>query len=285
LKKDNTPFLLKVVRWVFPRLEKYAPFLANRYFIRIFFTPLKYKVPEKDRQTQEQAKKFTLIMDRKKIQCYSWGSGPVVLVVHGWAGRASQFRKIIQAFVDAGYKVVGFDGPAHGNSEGTSTNILEFEKTLIALYDIVGIPEGIIAHSFGGSAVMFSAMNGLEVKKLINIASPTIGDEIIDTYLRTINGSWRTGNFFKQYILRTQGRPFDEFTTLHFVKHLKKPVDLLLVHDEDDRDVNIGQAHALLKAYPHARLFQTKGLGHTRILKDQDVIEQCVTFIREIRLS
>jgi pimeloyl-ACP methyl ester carboxylesterase len=283
LKKDKTPPLLKVVRWVFPKLELIAPFLAHRYFIKIFFTPLKYPVPEKERELAAKADLFTMQASGLRIQCYSWGKGPVILLLHGWAGRATQFRKFIEALKDSDYRVVGFDGPAHGRSEGKNTNIVEFEKTLRAIYEAVGVPEAVIAHSFGGAAVLFSAMNGLPVKKLINIASPTIGDEIINTYLRAINGSSKTGIFFKNWIIRKFGKSFDEFTSLYFVQHLKQEIELLLVHDENDKEVFLKHALELKKIYPRAQLLITKGLGHTRILKDDEVIRKCVTFIRNGR--
>ncbi|HYC85906.1 MAG TPA: hypothetical protein VEB86_11825, partial [Chryseosolibacter sp.] len=157
------------------------------------------------------------------------------------------------------------------------------EQAFKKIYDVVGVPEAIIAHSFGGAAVLFAAMNGLVVKKLINIASPTIGDKIIYTYLKTIGGSWATGNYFKQYIVRRSGKPFDAFTSLHFVQNLKQQTELLLVHDEDDTEVTIDHARALVSVYPRAILYETSGLGHTRILRDEEVIRRCVTFIRQIR--
>jgi pimeloyl-ACP methyl ester carboxylesterase len=280
LKKNKSPFLLKVVQWVFPRLERLAPFLAHRFFITIFFTPLNYRVPEKEKATGKQAKKFSLEVRGKKIQCYSWGEGPVILVVHGWAGRATQLRKIISAFVAARYSVVGFDGPAHGKSQGTSTDIEEFADVLKSLYARIGEPEAVIAHSFGGSAVLYAATRGLNVRKLINIASPTIGDEIIATYLRTINGSTGTALFFKSYIFRKTGKSFHEFTALHFITKLTKPVDLLLVHDDNDQEVPITHAFELMKVYPSAKLFITHDLGHTRILRDEKVIEKCLSFIK-----
>jgi pimeloyl-ACP methyl ester carboxylesterase len=285
VKRSKVPFLLRVVRWGFPKLEKVAPWLAKKYFIRIFFTPLNYKVPEKELVAEQKAEKFEVYLDKKKIQCYSWGEGPVVLVAHGWAGRATQFRKFIEPFTSAGFKVVGFDGPAHGRSDGTSTHIVEFENVHKMIFEKVGVPVAIIAHSFGGAAVLYSVMRGLPVKKLINIASPTIGDEVINTYLRAINGSQQTGNYFKQFILKRYGKPFDEFSALYFVQHLPRPVDILLVHDEDDEEVTIEHAINLMKVYPQAKLYKTKGLGHTRILKDDDVVNRCVTFVTEFRLN
>lgn len=272
------------MQWIFPKLEVIAPFVARRYFVHIFFTPLNYRVPEKEKETEKKARSFTVSVNRKKVQCYEWGSGPVVLVVHGWAGRATQFRKFIEVLTKRGYQVVGFDGPAHGRSEGRSTDIFAFNEALKKIFAAKGTPVAIIAHSFGGAAVLYAAMNGLPVSALINIASPTIGDEIINTYLRAIGGSPETGDYFKSYVKKKSGKSFDEFTSLHFIAHLKSEIRLLLVHDEDDQEVRLAHALELLRRYPAAELFQTKGLGHTRVLKDEAVINKCVTFIEEIRL-
>ena len=120
----------------------------------------------------------------------------------------------------------------------------------------------------------------MPVSKLINIASPTIGDEIINTYLAAINGSSSTATFFKDYVLRTQGKPFEEFTASYFVQHLPRPIELLLIYDTDDKEVRIEHAEHLITLYPAAKLIKTSGLGHTRILKDDQVIRECVTFVK-----
>jgi pimeloyl-ACP methyl ester carboxylesterase len=282
-KKDNTPLLLKLVRWFFPRLEKFAPPIAHRYFLKIFFTPLRYKTPEKELIAEKFARKFSITVGDKVIQCYEWGdeSMPYVLLVHGWAGRATQFRRFIQPLTNSGLRIVGFDGPAHGNSTGKRTSIDEFEKVLRAIYQAKGEPKAVLAHSFGGVAALYSAMNGLRIRKLVNIASPTIGDEVIKTYLNAVNGTWSTGEFFKAFVKKTTGKSFDEFSSLHFVKHLPAWIDLLLVHDENDKEVAIKHAEELIKVYPDAHLIRTKKLGHTRILKDDEVIRRIVTFVRD----
>lgn len=280
-KKDKTPPLLKFIRWAYPKVEVIAPPLAYRFFAKLFFTPLKYNATEKERKAEKYAHKFEVHAAGKRIQCYRWGqSDKTVIVVHGWAGRATQFRRFVKPLIKAGYQVIGFDGPAHGQSEGKKTTIVEFDQTLHELYGVVGTPEAIIAHSFGGGAVLFATKNGLPVKKLINIASPTIGDEIINTYLKAIGGSEKTKNFFKAFIQKKYGEPFDTFTALEIIKHIKQPLELLLVHDEKDYEVSMEHPLALCRAYPSARLLKTSGLGHTRILKDDGVIEEIVTFIR-----
>jgi len=279
-KKDQYPLPLKIARWLFPKLEAYAPGLAHWYFEKIFFTPLHYPVPEKEKKAETFATRFTVTASGKTVQCYSWGEGKPVLLIHGWAGRATQFRRFIKPLMAAGYKAVAFDGPAHGQSEGKRTNLDEFEAAIRAVYAKIGEPAAVIAHSFGGGAALFSAMHGVPIKKLVMIASPSVGDEIINTYLRTINGSKPTGEYFKKFVLQTTGKPFDEYTSQHFVTQLQAPIDLLLVYDEEDREVPMVHASTLMKLYPSAMLIRTKGLGHTRILKDDHVIAACVTFVR-----
>ncbi|MCX7638537.1 MAG: alpha/beta hydrolase [Cyclobacteriaceae bacterium] len=279
-KKDKTPPALRFIRWLFPRLERWARPLANKLFVKIFFTPLNYPYPEKEKKAIRYAKQFTFRAAGKNLQGYKWGdSEKYVLVVHGWAGRATQFRRFIKPLLKEGFSVVGFDGPAHGRSEGKLTNIREFEEALNKLFELQGVPHAIIGHSFGGAAVIFAAQHGLHVKKLVAIATPTVGDWIIDTYLRAINGSEQTKQWFKQYVLRTYGKPFDAFTASHAIQHLRYPMDLLLVYDKDDQEVAPAHAHRLKELYPPAKLLITSGLGHTRILKDSRVIAWVTDYI------
>jgi esterase/lipase len=281
-KKDRTPSLLKFIRWSYPKVEAVFPLLAHRFFFTLFFSPLKFNAPEKELKAETFGELFTISVEGKKIQCYKWGeSEKTIVLIHGWAGRATQFRRFIKPLLAAGYQVVGFDGPAHGKSEGKRTNIREFEEALKKVCERAGVPEAIIAHSFGGGVALMAAMNGLRVKTLINIASPTIGEEIIRTYLKAINGSEKTMTYFRNEVVKRYGKPFEEYTALHFVKHLDQHINMLLVHDTDDKEVSLEHPLALMEAYPAAELYQTSGLGHTRILKDDKVIRKIVSFIRQ----
>lgn len=255
-KKDKTPFILRLVRWSFPKLELLSPALANRLSIKLFFTPLKYTPPDKEKEIGAKANTYFIEVGGRKIQIYTWGAGPVVLLAHGWAGRGTQFRKIIPALEAEGFMAVSFDGPAHGNSEGRMTNISEFAAVMDALVKKAGKPKAIIAHSFGGVASLYAIMNGLAVDKLINIASPTIADDIINNYQRAMNASVATG------------------------AALPHPLDLLLIHDEKDLDVTMKHPEAMMKTYPSAHLLKTTGLGHSRILRDEKVIATCIQFIQ-----
>jgi len=279
-KKDHTPPVLRFIRWWFPKAEKIAPGFAAKFFRKIFFTPLRYKIPEKEKPLAESAEKFSLSLDGKHIQGYKWGTGKPVFLLHGWAGRATQFRKFIPALNAAGYQVIAIDGPAHGGSQGEKTNIIEFEAIIRQVYERFN-PVAAIAHSFGGVALIFACSKGVPIDKLVTIASPSIGDEVVNTYLRAINGSRATGEAFKSYLVKTYGKTFDEFSSLYLVTQIKQSLKLMIVQDEDDKEVILRHATALKAAYPAAKLFQTSGLGHTRILRDEKVINAVIDFIRQ----
>lgn len=283
-KKNSVPWLLRVVRAAFPLLEKVAPFLADRIFRMVFYVPLRYPTPDREQEVAREGAEFSFRLGTKTIRGVQWGNPehPYILLVHGWAGRATQFRKFIPELIAHGFSVIGPDGPAHGRSDGRATSIPEFNQMFLAIYEKFGEPAGIITHSFGGAATLYAAMNGLPVRKLVNIASPSIGDEILKTFLRAINGSWTSAERFKKFVIRKTGKTFDEFTALYAVRHLPKPIDLLVINDEDDTDVVFRSAEELVKAYPSAQLSRTKGLGHNRILKDEGVIQKAVGFIRGV---
>lgn len=284
-KKATEPLPLRIVRTLFPILERLAPFAADRIFRMVFYVPLRYGTPEREQEIAREGADFSLLVGDKTIRGRVWGdpSKPWVLLVHGWAGRATQFRKFIPVLLERGYRVIGPDGPAHGRSDGRVTSIPEFHQMFLAVFQKFGEPAGVITHSFGGAAMLYSAMNGLPVRRLVNIASPSIGDEILKTFLRAINGSWTSAERFKRYVIKRTGKQFDEFTALYAVQHLPKPIDLLVINDEDDKDVVFRSAEELLKVYPSAVLYRTKGLGHTRILKDESVIARAVDFVQHGR--
>lgn len=280
-KKNKTPLAIRFVSWIFPKLERIAPSLANRYFIYIFFTPFHYKEPEKEKEFLSSATWFHLTMYSKRVQCYRWGNaGPRVMCVHGWAGRAGQFREMVPALVKAGFQVYAFDGPAHGRSEGKQTNMIDFGWVMQRLVENEGEFSGIIGHSFGGIAAMYAIAHGLNIPRLITISSPTLPGQVLDNYRAAINATEKVIGALNNYHQKKFGKNFEQFSGIYSVTTLMKPLGLLLVQDENDPEVAVDNATEVKTIYPAANILLTRGLGHTRILRDEEVIKTCVKFLR-----
>jgi pimeloyl-ACP methyl ester carboxylesterase len=54
---------------------------------------------------------------------------------------------------------------------------------------------------------------------------------------------------------------------------------LLIIHDQQDHRTPIEESRVLSDTWPDARLVETQGLGHRRILRDASVIEKAVAFV------
>lgn len=270
---------LRLIQWTFPKVEALAPRFAYRWFEQLFFSPPRYPIPNHEQDVLKHARLFEVQAGNQTVACYSWGSGPVVLLVHGWAGRASQFKSFIEYFTAAGYTTVAFDAPAHGRTPGKTTNLFEFKEAIFEIEKAVGNISAIVAHSFGGGASLFAMSEGLKTRTLITIATPVLADDIIDEFAARLNASSKAKANLKQVVLEKYNRSFDEFMSTHFITRLKEEINLLVLHDEHDKEVPLRNAARLTEAYPRALFHKTRGLGHVRILRDATVIEMCRNFI------
>lgn len=281
-KKFRPPLIQRLTRWIFPRLERWAPGLAVRLFVQLFFTPLHFGFPTKEQPWVNRARRSTLRINGKDVAVYEWGDTgkPLLLFIHGWAGRGTQFREFFQSALDRGFHILAFDGPAHGYSDGKRTSILEFHEVVKQLFERFGVPVGVIGHSFGGTVTLHAAFQDLPVKRVAIIGTPVVSALLIASFLKAVNGSPKTGQAFQRYLIRKYGRDFREFSVEYFLPRLKHPIDLFIVHDEHDKEVSLVHAQEALRLYPSAELMVTHGLGHNRILKDQNVIHRVLDFMQ-----
>jgi pimeloyl-ACP methyl ester carboxylesterase len=56
---------------------------------------------------------------------------------------------------------------------------------------------------------------------------------------------------------------------------------VLVVHDRDDRFIAFEQGQRLRSALPAAKLHETSGLGHGRLLADRGVITRILDFVSD----
>ncbi len=279
-KKIKIPLALRFIQWTYPKAEALAPKWAHEWFTNLFFSPPRYPIPAKEKDILEQAKRFTVSLGHQSVECYLWGEGPAILFVHGWAGRASQFKDFITSFTQAGYQVISFDAPAHGSSKGKKTSIIDFKNTILELQKKFNSIEAIVAHSLGGGASLFALTEGLKTTQLITIATPTLPDEIMHEFGARLNASPKSIAYLKARIPQVFEGPFHEFMSDRFVMRLTHSINWTIIHDTDDKEVSIKNAERLKEVYPSATMITTSGLGHVRILRDERVIEKCLEFVK-----
>ena len=257
-----------------------APDQAAKIAYRMWFYPRHHPEPAREKSWLVDAEHFQITHASEKLAAYRWGKGPQVLLVHGWDGRGAQLGAFVDPLRASGFEVVAFDLPAHGRSGGKKTNMLEAAAAIQVVASSLGDMRAVIAHSFGAGALARALSAGLNTDKVVMISPPA-------------NLRWMADNFFSQLQLnhrvrkRVESRLVNEYgetvwqdvSADYNVRNLTQSG--LIIHDEGDRDVPFSQGRQLAEVWPGARLLRTQGLGHRRILRDKNVINEVVEFLRD----
>jgi pimeloyl-ACP methyl ester carboxylesterase len=219
------------------------------------------------------------------IRGSSWGDGPVVYLVHGWAGSAQQMVGLVEPLLMRKYRVVVFDAPSHGRSDpgpsgpGRSHGV-EFAHALGAVSAVFGPAHGVITHSLGAMAAMLALRFGsLSAEKLVFLAPMTGLQSQLDTFADALNLGKRTRRRIAVRIHDQVGFPVEEFDVVRMASYARD-APLLVAHDTTDRYTPYADSVRLVEDWPGtADLLTTSGLGHNRLLRDPGVIAAVVGFV------
>jgi pimeloyl-ACP methyl ester carboxylesterase len=261
-------------------LQFIAPPLATMFAIKLFRTPIRFKTPARENMMAESTqKKMVLIPElNQEVMVYSYGySKRKVLLIHGWSGRGTQLFKIADKLLENGFMTISFDAPAHGKSTGKKTMMNEFVKTALFLEKEFGPFEIAIGHSLGGMTVLNGVKQGLNVKKSIVIGSGDVISDIIKEFLAKLQLKPKMADKIKYQFYKNFGEDIDNYSAYIAAKSVKIPT--LVLHDTEDKDVPVSCAHHIRQNLKQGEILITNGLGHSRILKDSQVINRIIEFI------
>ncbi len=252
--------------------------LTSRLLLRAFSTPMvRWKPTASQQAILDRGERFTVRVAGGEAAGWRWGSGPAVLLVHGWEGRAAQLMAWVPELMRRGYSVIALDHPAHGASPGSSTNAIVMTKVLLALGDRTGPLAGVVAHSLGGLVASYALSQGLEVGSIVLVSTPSAPGPFFERLM----GMARIPRSRRSHVMRGAeallGDTFDRFATRSTWLGITTPV--LVIHDRRDRQVAFDSVADHLHAIPHAVVHETDGLGHNRILADEGVRAAGVDFI------
>lgn len=240
-----------------------------------------------DEPTMRRARRRTVRiagLDRRGVDVvtYEWGRGSrTVLVAHGWNGRASQFATLVRELVAEGCRVVSFDAPAHGESGGRGTYLVDWLDVFAALQERHGRFDAVIGHSFGGLAGLVGVARGLAADRVATVAAPADADLLLSQFQGMLGYSDAVttemrGLFASRYF---PGDP-DPYAWLSAVRRpLPAGTPLLVVHDEGDRMVPFAEASRIARANPGARTLATTGFGHNRVLSADASLDAVLEFL------
>lgn len=263
-------------------LEVISTKLVVKFAAKLFTTPIKHKIPKREFHMDKESVQETVFVPtiNKEIVIYNYGkSEKKILLVHGWSGRGTQLVKIADELLNLGYSTISFDAPAHGKSKGNSSIMIEFIASILELEKQFGPFEFAIGHSLGGMSILNAIRQNLKIKKAVIIGSGDIIQDIIDDFVNKLKLKTEIGIKLRDYFEKKYNSKMDYYSASNAAKEVTIPV--LVIHDENDDDVNVKAAYNIIENLKNSELMITKNLGHRKILGNTEVIKRIAEYIKE----
>jgi pimeloyl-ACP methyl ester carboxylesterase len=231
-----------------------------------FRRPPRFPATRAEKALLARAVRSTVRGPLGEIAVWHWGEGPRVLLAHGWGSHAGRLTPFVPALLGSGFGVTAFDAPGHGASHGRFASLPEFVEALDLVARIAS-PIALVGHSLGAAAAALAMRAGVPCRAAVLLSTPADPAAYTRRYARWMRLSPTVTEILCRRLEMRYRSPLDGY-------RLDRPcpdVATLLVHDRGDARVPVSNARRLAEAWPEARLIETRGLGHHRILRDPGV--------------
>ena len=284
-KSSNTKQTLEIPKFIILTgkfIAFISPKLATRYTAKLFTTPIKHKIPNRESIMDADSiqKLIAVPQINKEIVVYKYGnSDKKVLLVHGWSGRGTQLFKIADELIKSGYTTISFDAPGHGKSPGNNSIMVDFIASIHEVNKQYGPFEAAIGHSLGGMSILNAIKQGLKVKNATVIGSGDIVEDIIEDFIAKLQLPHKYANKLRAHFEKKYGEKMSNYSAFKAAKTIQIPV--LVIHDNQDFEVPVKAGLHIHQNLPFGKLMLTDKLGHRKILGDNKVIEKVINFTLE----
>lgn len=269
-------------------LSRWAPARAEALFERIWFSARRTAPRADAARWLAAAEPLDVRVHGRRVRAWARGRGPAVLLVHGWSGHGGQMQPLAESLQARGFRVVLFDAPAHGRSDpsrlgGRQVSMIEIAQALRVVAASAGPLAAVVAHSGGCTATALALRDGWQGPRRIVFVAPFAMPSIaIAPFGQAIGASDGVIAAFRARTQARFGRPWSDFDIPALATRRPLP-PLLVVHDRDDHDVPLRHGAALVRSWPGSRLFETRSLGHRRVLRDPAVMAEVEGFLAPLR--
>jgi pimeloyl-ACP methyl ester carboxylesterase len=229
------------------------------------------------------AEGLKLLMPGHLLHGYRWKAAPDsekrILLIHGFSGSVGSFYRYVHPLMRLGYDVYAYDAPAHGRSQGKRLSVLLYEQAISEIREAHGPFDGFVAHSLGGLSLMMNLHSrpADTNARVVLIAPATESKTAADHFFSFLQLPPSLRRAFENKIAERAGNPIEWYSISRVVQQVPTPI--LWVHDENDDTTPIRDVNPILAMQPpHVEFHITRGLGHSRIYKDNNVRRRIVRF-------
>ena len=283
---------LQFLRTKFTTLGMMSPPLAGKLAFNLFCTPYPKFKKRKAPAIFHQAKKIQVVVvgdgihnhGSSTLNGFVWhphkGNGKTVLIVHGYASCSYKFEQYIQPLLNMGCRVLCFDAPGHGLSQGKYINLVNYQQAINEMIKDHGPIDYFIGHSMGAITLSMIAekIDNPVNHKFVLIAPATKTSSTFERFFKMMHFNDVVRSAFIAEMGKHTHHPISYFEADRALQQYTGP--LLWVHDEEDmvcpyKDLKDFQN----KAPENIKFLITKGLGHNKVYKTQVVIDKIMAFL------
>jgi pimeloyl-ACP methyl ester carboxylesterase len=113
--------------------------------------------------------------------------------------------------------------------------------------------------------------------RIVLVSAPSSLKRQLHRFASAVGLSRRGTAAFIAAVEARVGRPAADFDVRQIAGKVDLP--LLLIHDQNDRQVPVAEAARAAHVLPEAELMITRGLGHNRLLADPTVVRAIAEFV------
>jgi len=244
---------------------------------RAFLTPRPNNSTRHWTEAFDDFERREISVDGHQVPFWVKGTGPLVLLVHGWERDHFAMGGFVAPLLGAGYRVAALDLPGHGEADGQSAPLPLLARSIAETASALEQPCTVIAHSIGAAMTALAAeAYGLEPDCAVLICAPRGAEDYALAQARRQGLSQRALQQMVSQITRALGEPLERYRVDHALQSMTTPI--LLVHAADDAIVPLSDAQENLSASSAHSLWLTSG-GHNRILADSRMINDVLKWL------
>jgi pimeloyl-ACP methyl ester carboxylesterase len=241
-----------------------------------------YAVPKRLREARVAARLITVEPVRLPsawgdLCVWRLGSGPAVLLVHGWQDDNSLWSPLIDELDRRRRALVAFDLPGHGASGGDWGVSFEGTDAIVAVADALGPIDAVVAHSAGCGMTIAAIGEGWTVERAALIAPPLREGDRWRRYADRLGVGEEVALAAKAAYFERVGEARAAWSPR--TAYLQVDMDFLVVHSRDDEHNPVRDTETVISQNPRARLELVDGLTHRRTARDPVVVNVVADFV------
>ena len=284
LKKKFFPKGISLVAKGINSLHKVSSFSSSRLTMFLLSISIRRPIKKEDLSFYQKGRKQVFAFKNKKFNVYSFGSGPKVLFIHGWASNGARWKNYVNKIVSKGFTAVVVDAPAQGTSKGFFLSLPDYIQCIKKVLDASENWYGIVSHSVGSLVGVIAASKSkqqFDKLKIVLMCTFSDCDALMTKYARCMGIAEDVLTDTKNSIGKIYNEPLTDFSLIHHFKQLN--VEGFLLYNSDDIVVPPTENFRIRKALPSLQFFETTEGGHN--LRTETVEQKVLDFLQETNVS